>query len=163
VASAARRYSKNSSSYPPSKPSPLEGTVVKVQRVFIGILIVFAGIIFFSSLLNTSLISLAERQREVATLRVQGFDPWQIGGYFFRENLLITVVGTILGMPVGYLLGWAMAVIYNTDTIRFPLVTPPWVFFMTGLLGLLFALLAQLVVQLEISRMDWREALNVKE
>ena len=54
--------------------------IVETQRIFIGFLIVFSGVIFFSSLLNSSLISLAERRREVATLRVLGYTEWQVGG-----------------------------------------------------------------------------------
>ena len=42
--------------------------VVRAQRIFISLLVLFAGIIFFCSLLNASLIALAERLREVATL-----------------------------------------------------------------------------------------------
>ena len=54
--------------------------IVETQRIFIGFIVMFAGVIFFSSLLNSSLIGLAERRREVATLRVLGYTPWQVGG-----------------------------------------------------------------------------------
>ena len=57
----------------------LEKTLVENMWVFIGMLVMFAGIIFFGSIFNASLVSLAERQREVATLRVLGYGPWQIG------------------------------------------------------------------------------------
>ena len=63
----------------------------------------FAGIVFFGSILNTSLVSLAERQREVATLRVLGYGPWQVGSLLLRESMITTVLGTLLGMPLGYL------------------------------------------------------------
>ena len=71
--------------------------------------------IFFSSLLNTSLISLAERRREVATLRVLGYTEWQVGGLFFRESMLINVLGTLFGLPLGYGLSRYLAVMYNTE------------------------------------------------
>ena len=64
----------------------------------------FAGIVFFGSILNASLVSLAERQREVATLRVLGYGPWEIGSLLLRESMITTARGHVLGMPLGYLL-----------------------------------------------------------
>ena len=62
--------------------------------------------IFFASLLNTSLIGLAERRREVATLRVLGYGAWQIGGFFLRESMIINVLGTLLRLSAG-LFAWS--------------------------------------------------------
>ena len=88
-------------------------TLINNQYVFIGVLVLFAGIIFFGSIVNSSLVSLAERQREVATLRALGMGPWEVGGIFLRESLLVNLVGTLLGLPFGYLLvqltSWAYA------------------------------------------------------
>jgi len=54
----------------------LRTTVIETQSIFIGVLVFFAGVIFFCSVLNSSLVSLAERQGEVATFRVLGYTPW---------------------------------------------------------------------------------------
>ena len=138
-------------------------TVLKAQAIFIGLLVLFAGVIFLTSLLNTSLIGLAERRREVATLRVLGYTEWQIGGYFLRESLLVTVLGTLLGMPLGYGLCVWVTKRFDTEMFRFPLVGPPSVWIRIWGFALLFALLAHAAVQRAINRLDWREALNVKE
>lgn len=141
----------------------LNETLVKTQQIFIGLLIIFAGVIFLASVLNASLIGLAERRREVATLRVQGYTPWQIGGFFFRESIVVTLVGAMLGLPLGYSLAWLISKLYDTEMFRFPLVTPPSVLVKPLALAVLFGLIAHLVVQRAISRLDWRDALNVKE
>ena len=138
-------------------------TVLKTQAIFIGLLVLFAGVIFLTSLLNTSLIGLAERRREVATLRVLGYTEWQIGGYFLRESLLVTVLGTLLGIPIGYGLCVWVTNRFDTEMFRFPLVGPPIVWIRIWGFALLFALLAHAAVQRAINRLDWREALNVKE
>jgi len=138
-------------------------TVLKTQAIFIGLLVVFAGVIFLTSLLNTSLISLAERRREVATLRVLGYTAWQVGGYFFRQSMVVTVLGTLAGLPLGYGLCVWVTARFDTEMFRFPLVSPPSVWIRTWGLALLFGLLTHLAVQRDISRMDWREELNVKE
>ena len=87
----------------------LEETLIENMWVFIGDARHLRRVVFFGSILNASLVSLAERQREVATLRVLGYGPWQIGSLLLRESLIVTLVGTLLGMPLGYLLTVLMA------------------------------------------------------
>lgn len=141
----------------------LEKTLVQSMMGFIFFLILFAGIVFFGSILNASLISLAERQREVATLRVLGYGPWQIGNLLLRENMIITLVGTLLGMPLGYGLTVLMAWSYESELFRFPVVSTPGTWIATLVLAVMFGLLAHLFVQRAVHRMDWLEALQAKE
>jgi putative ABC transport system permease protein len=141
----------------------LRETLVNTQDIFIGLITLFAGVIFFASLLNTSLIGLAERRREVATLRVVGYSPWQIGGFFLRESLILNLTGTVLGFPLGYGLVWYLTMVYDTEMFRFPLIVPPLVWVKTFALAVLFGFAAHAFVQRDINRMDWRDALNVKE
>jgi putative ABC transport system permease protein len=139
-------------------------TALKTQMIFIVLLALFAGIIFFCSMLNTSLIGLAERRREVATLRVVGYTEYQIGGYFLRESMLVNSLGTLLGLPVGYALTfWLTKVRFDTEMFRFPLITRPAVWMLVVGLAFAFCLAAHFFVQIAINRLDWREALNVKE
>lgn len=139
-------------------------TLINNQYVFIGLLVLFAGIVFFGSIVNSSLVSLAERQREVATLRAIGFGPWEVGGIFLRESVLVNLAGTLLGLPFGYALvlltSWAYA---QNDLIRIPVVTAPWVWWTTMLLSLLFTFLSHCVVQWRVHRMDFVGALKVTE
>ncbi len=139
----------------------LNDTILKVQSIFIGILIGFAGVIFFGSVLNSSLINLAERQTEVATFRVLGYGPWEVGGLFLRESMVVNVLGMLLGCPLGFYLSRLMAAIYNTELVRIPIWFSPGA--TTILLGALFALMAHAVVQRSIHRLDWLAALKVKE
>ena len=137
--------------------------VVDTQRIFIGLLVIFAGVIFFCSLLNSSLISLAERRREVATFRVLGYTSWQVGGLFLRESMLINCLGTLLGLPLGYLLAVLMSILYNTEMFRFPVFAPPGVWIATVALAILFALAAHAVVQRSIHKLDWLDASKTGE
>jgi putative ABC transport system permease protein len=141
----------------------LMDTIVNTQKIFIGLIVIFAGVIFFSSLLNASLISLAERRREVATLRVLGYTPWQVGGLFLRESMVINVLGTLLGLPLGYSLAKLMSVIYDTEMFRFPLISPPPVWINTVVLAIVFAIGAHLIVQWNVHKLDWLEASKTKE
>lgn len=141
----------------------LEETLIETQNVFIGLLVVFAGVIFFGSVLNASLVGLAERQREVATLGVLGYGPWQIGGLFLRESMLVNLLGTLLGLPLGYALVVWVSILYDTELFRFPVVAPPSAWLKTVAYAVLFGLAAHGFVQWVIYRTNWFESLNVKE
>jgi putative ABC transport system permease protein len=141
----------------------LEEVVIKTQRVMIGILVGFAGVIFFGSLLNASLVSLAERQAEVATLRVLGYGPWEVGGMFLRESMLVNLVGTLLGLPLGYGLATAMVNMYENEMFRIPVVFTAEIVAQTLIAAAVFGLLAHAFVQRSIHKMNWLEALKVKE
>jgi len=138
-------------------------TLVKNQRVFIGLLVLFSGVIFFGSVLNSSLVSLAEREREVATLLVVGYTPWQVGGLFLRESMLTNLTGTVLGLPLGYLLSVGITIAYDTEMFRIPVVDPTAIGLVTLCLGMAFGLLAHACVQWSIFKLDWLEALKTKE
>jgi len=138
----------------------LTDTLLKNQYVMILVLVGFAGVIFFGSILNASVVSLTERRREVATFRAMGYTPWEVGAVFLRENLMVNLVGALLGLPVGYGLMWVTAAAYNNDLIRIPIACPPWIGGVTLLLSLGFALLAHGVVQWMIYRLDFLEALK---
>jgi putative ABC transport system permease protein len=141
----------------------LEETLVSQIWVMIGMFIIFAGIVFFGTILNASLVNLAERQREVATLRVLGYGPWQIGNLLLRESLIVSLIGTLLGMPIGYGLTVLTAMAYKSEMFRFPVISSAGTWIWTFVLAVLFTLLAHLFVQRTIHRMDWLEALKAKE
>jgi len=143
--------------------SNLEKTIIETQSITIALMVLFAGIVFFGSILNASLVSLAERQREVATLRVLGYGPWQVGSLLFRESMITTILGTLLGMPLGYLMTLAIAAEYASDMFRMPIVTSPGLWILTMVLAIVFGLITHLFVQRAIIKMDWLDALKIQE
>ena len=141
----------------------LEKTLLQNQSVFITFLTLFSGVIFFGSIVNSSLVNLAERQREVATLAALGYTRWQIGAMFLREASVVNVLGVAIGMPMGYGLVELTAYAYATDLARLPVVSAPWVWLTVVGLSVVFLLLAHVVVQWRIHRLDVLEGLKVKE
>lgn len=141
----------------------LQQALVESQQVSLVMMVGFAGVIFFGSVLNASLVSLAERQREIATLRVLGYGSWQVGMLMLRETMVVTLFGTPLGMLLGWYLYVSMARLYDMEVMRLPIVSAPWIWITTALLAVAFTLAAHLFVQRRIHRMNWLEALQVKE
>jgi putative ABC transport system permease protein len=130
-----------------------------VNRVLIG----FAGLLFCGGIVTSSLISLAERRQEIATFRVMGYQPSQIGGIFLRESIVINSVGVLLGLPVGYGFGYYVNQAVGTDITRLPFETAPSTWALTILLGIIFTFVGYLPVYRAVRRLDWVAALNVNE
>ena len=141
----------------------LMGTIVKSMMASIGVVIVFSGVLFFGSILNASLISISEREREIATLRVLGYGPWEVGAIFLRENLIVNFAGTLAGLLLSYWMTILTLQMFDTDLFRLPFVFNMSNIFITFGFALFFTLTAHLVVQRTIHRMDWRSALQMKE
>lgn len=142
----------------------------KIQRDFISkmdnivyAMIVFAGILFFGSILNSAMISTAERTREIATFRVIGYYPDEVGSIFLREILTINFIGTLLGLPLGYFLLSCMAEAFKNETFCMPvkIYEPTW--FYTIVLAIFFMLIAYSMVKIAINKLKWCEALQMKE
>lgn len=82
----------------------------------------FATIVAFGIIYNSARISLSERARELATLRVLGFSRREVGAVLVGELVLLTIVALPLGLLIGS--GFARGIItsVNTETVRLPLV-----------------------------------------
>jgi putative ABC transport system permease protein len=94
---------------------------------------------------------------------VLGYTPWQVGGLFLRESLVVNSVGTLLGLPLGYLLSWTLSRMYDTEMFRFPLVSPPRVWWGAVVMAAIFAVVAHGFVQRMITKLDWLDASKTKE
>ena len=99
----------------------------------------------------------------MATLRVLGYSELAIGGLFLRESLVINSLGTLAGLPLGYAMAYTLSRVYDTETFRFPVVAPPWVWYGTVLAAIVFALASHAVVQWTIHKLDWLDASKTKE
>jgi len=86
------------------------------------IYLVFATVVAFGVVYNNARISLAERARELATLRVVGFSRREVGTVLVTELVILALIAVPLGLLLGT--GFATAILkqVNTETVRLPLV-----------------------------------------
>ena len=90
-----------------SYTSSIEGRLDDMLRslnLVIVVLIVSAGMLAFVVLYNLNNINITERQRELATLKVLGFYDGEVASYVYRENILLTIIGSVVGMVLCNLL-----------------------------------------------------------
>lgn len=126
--------------------------------------ILFASVIAVGVVFNSARISLAERSRELATLRVIGFTRAEISLLLLGELALLT----ILAIPVGMVLGYALAAFviqfsYDTELFRMPLVIDRSTYGFAVVVTLAGGLGSALAVRRMLDRLDLVAVLKSKE
>ena len=141
----------------------IEATLVESMVFSLGLLIVFAGIIALGTMLNISLVEIADRLRDISTFRVLGYQPAEVAGIFLRQNLVIFMLGMLLAIPIGYGMVVGTAIAYDTELFRMPILIRPVIVLLTVLTAFVFVLLAQWFAYRQIRKLDWLEGVKVKE
>lgn len=85
---------------------------------------ILAGIAGFALIFNSSIISLSERQRELASLRVLGLTPKEVLRVITSEQWILTLLGILLGIPLSYTLLAGMVQALSTDLYSIPAQLP---------------------------------------
>jgi len=89
------------------------------------IYLTFATAVAFGIVYNSARISLSERARELATLRVLGFTRGEVGGVLVGELVILTLVALPVGLVLGSFLAKSILDSVNTETVRLPLILTP--------------------------------------
>lgn len=145
-----------------SKEALLE-TLNRFIAFSLTIMILFAGIIAVGSVINTAMISLSERERDVASLRVLGFTTFQVAQIFFTESAILNVVGTMLGLLLGIYFSYWMSSVFSTEVFTMPFVVTPLRLTETVFIMIGFVILSQMIIYRIIKKMNWFEVLNNRE
>ena len=124
---------------------------------------IFAFIIAFGVIYNCALITLAERSRDLATLRVMGFTRWEAATVLLGELGVITVIAIPIGLPIGCAFSWIAVTALDTETHRIPLVLTRATLAYAVLVVLGSAVISSLVVRRMLDKLDLIAVLKVKE
>lgn len=120
----------------------------------------FGGILGFAIVYNATIIGIAERRMEFASLRVMGFDKSDVFRIVTRENAVLAMVAILGGIPLGMAMIKGMAQAFSSDMITLPVIYPPNVFLRAALATFFFVVIAQLAARKKIYDMDFIEALK---
>lgn len=138
-------------------------TMMQSMNYVVIVVIICAGALVYIVLFNLTNISITERTREIATLRVIGLYRGETRRYVMTENYVLSVVGALLGMPAGVLLHRFVMSQIVLDSISFPRIIDWQSFVYSFLLTLLFAVLVGLALRRRIDRIDMAESLKSVE
>ena len=138
-------------------------TVVEHIMVFITIFSTLACVMGFGVAYNSARITLSERGRELATLRVLGFSRGEISYILLGEVGMLIAVALPLGCWMGDGLARAIASGFDTELFRIPLAITPATYGLSVSIALAATLLSALIVRARIARLDRIEVLKSRE
>jgi putative ABC transport system permease protein len=123
----------------------------------------FAALIAAGVVYNTVRISFAERQRELASLRVLGFSRGEVSYILLGEVAVLTLLALPVGAAAGAGLAWYLARAMSSDLFRLPFAVSPATFGTAGAVVLVVTAASGLLVRRQIDRLDLAEALKTGE
>lgn len=122
-----------------------------------------AAALAFIVLFNLGNINISERVREIATLKVLGFRRRETGAYVFRENLVLSIMGVVPGLPLGVLLHRFVMDQIKVDMVSFKVTINPISYLLTVALVILFTIATDLILRRKIDRIHMAESLKSVE
>ncbi len=128
-----------------------------------GIYTGLAALIAFGVVYNSARISLSERARELASLRVLGFTRGEVFRILLLELALMVVIAQPPGWAAGYGLAWLLNDAMESDVMRSPLIVERWTFVLASAFIALAAALSTLVVRRRISSLDLVSVLKTRD
>lgn len=139
------------------------GNMLQSLDYVVLIVLVCAGALAFIVLYNLTNITITERTREIATLKVLGFYRSEQNSYVFRENIILAVISAICGFPLGIaLLRYTMGQI-KIANFYFGCCLKPQSYLWSFLLTILFAILVDLTLTSKTKNINMAEAMKALE
>ena len=129
----------------------------------IWLIVFFSGALAFIVIFNLTNINLAERSREIATVQVLGFYPKETESYALRENLVLSVIASILGLPLGKLFHTTVMSMVKIDMITFNNVVHPISYIAAFVCTVLFAFIVNRFMKRNIGKINMAESLKAVE
>ena len=138
-------------------------SMITSMNIVIYVLVVSAGLLAFIVLYNLNNINISERQRELATLKVLGFYDGEISMYVFRENIMLTVLGTVFGIFFGIWLHRFVILTTEIDIMMFgrQIYTKSYIYSILLTIG--FSVIVNIVMHWKMKKIDMIESLKSVE
>lgn len=138
----------------------LISNMMKSLDYVIALIILCAGALAFIVLYNLTNINITERVREIATIKVLGFYPKETSAYVFRENIVLTAISALVGLPLGTLLHAFVMERVKIDMLSFDIHIEP-MSYLLGVLGtFIFAMIVNFVMYFKINKISMTESLK---
>ena len=117
----------------------------------------------FIVLYNLTTINIAERIREISTLKVLGFYDKEVSSYVYRETLFLTIFGILIGLVAGIFLHMYVINVAETDNILFlhDILWPSYIY--SFLIIIFFTIVVQIITNKKLKKIDMVESLKSVE
>ena len=137
-------------------------SITSINSIIV-VLIVSAGLLAFVVLYNLTNINITEREKELATIKVLGFYDGEVSAYIYRETVLLTLIGTALGLLLGMGLHQFVIRTAEVDMVMFgrAVYWPSYVY--SAVLTILFGMLVNLVMHHKLKKISMVESMKAPE
>ena len=129
----------------------------------VALIIVSAAALAFIVLYNLTNINITERIREIATIKVLGFYPRETSSYVFRENLVLTAIAAIVGIPLGTLLHRFVMDRIQVDLMSFDVHITVLSYILSVAGTFVFAMIVNMTMRHKIDKISMTESLKSVE
>ena len=120
----------------------------------VALIVALAGGLALVVLFTLANTNVSEREREMATLKVLGFFDKEVHHYVNREMMVLTMMGVVLGLPLGRFVGGLLTAALNMPALYFEVECKPLSYVIAAVATMAFALLVQLLVNPVLDRID---------
>lgn len=120
----------------------------------VALIVALAGGLALVVLFTLANTNVSEREREMATLKVLGFFDKEVHHYVNREMMVLTMMGVVLGLPLGRFVGGLLTAALNMPALYFEVECTPLSYVIAAGATMVFALLVQLFVNPVLDRID---------
>jgi putative ABC transport system permease protein len=138
-------------------------TMAQNMGLMIRMNVLFAGIIAFGVIYNAARVSLSERSRELASLRVLGFTRAEISLILLGELAVLTAAALPIGAVLGYAMAMALVRSIESEIYRFPLAITASTVAWSALVVIAAAAISGLIVRRRLDRLDLVGVLKTRE
>ena len=134
--------------------------VIDTLDYIVIVMIVFAGALAFVVLYNLTNVNISERHREIATIKVLGFYDNEVSAYIYRENIILTIIGALLGLVMGIYLHRFIMITVEMENIMFGLELEKKSYIYALVLTFIFSILVNVTMHYKLKNIEMVESLK---
>ncbi|MEK9946729.1 MAG: ABC transporter permease [Alphaproteobacteria bacterium] len=138
-------------------------TIAQSINIMVSFFVGFASVIAFGVVYNSARISLSERARELASMRVLGYSRAEVSRVLLGEVAALTAVALPVGCGIGYFISWALTLAVSNELFRLPLVIDRSTYAYAILFVVAASAVSGLIVRRRIDRLDLVSVLKTRE
>jgi putative ABC transport system permease protein len=137
--------------------------MIKALDYIIIVIIITAGSLAFVVLINLTQVNISERIREIATLKVLGFRTGEVNAYIFKEIFLLTLIGRIVGLPLGVIEHRFIMGVIDMEMIKFGTTVKFMSFVYAFRVTIVFSLIVLFITRKSLREIEMIESLKSVE
>ena len=137
--------------------------MIAALNLIVIVVILVAGSLAFVVLINLINVNISERLREIATLKVLGFNNKEVNSYIFKEIIILTLIGAIIGLPLGKIEENMIMTVINMENICFSYTIKPFTYIASFAITIIFTLIVMLLTKKSLRKIKMVESLKSVE